>query len=257
MTASHLHSDIEVNLVRKGFFEYLGISGTVRLPAGSIAVFWAAFPHRLVDFSEHAEATWITIPLGDFLTWQFPEAFARTVLSGRILKCGALRGHPGLELSRQWEDDLNGKTAPARRTAAGLEIRAYLLRWIEEAAPTQAKRENRPSSPTLAKVAQIAEHLAIAYKEEIRISNVARMAGWRPEYATTAFRKILGLSIQKYLAALRVAHAQNLLLTTEMHALEIGFASGFNSASCFYAAFQQHCGTSPRKWKTSLAHCHQ
>jgi transcriptional regulator GlxA family with amidase domain len=55
--------------------------------------------------------------------------------------------------------------------------------------------------------------------------------------------------ILDYLTQYRVAHAQRLLVTTDLPVLEIALACGFNSLSRFYAAFKKICGRSPRTYR--------
>ena len=60
------------------------------------------------------------------------------------------------------------------------------------------------------------------------------------------------LSSHAYLTQYRVAHAQQLLLTTEQSISEIALASGFSSLSRFYAAFREICNDSPKHYRQSL-----
>jgi transcriptional regulator GlxA family with amidase domain len=54
------------------------------------------------------------------------------------------------------------------------------------------------------------------------------------------FRKQCGASVWEYLTRLRVAHAQRLLITTNLKVLDVAMESGFGSVAPFYAAFAAH-----------------
>jgi len=67
----------------------------------------------------------------------------------------------------------------------------------------------------------------------------------------SVLRRRLNMTLGAYVTRLRVAHAQWLLLTTELPVLEVGFAAGFKSAAPFYEAFQKQLAQSPGHFRTS------
>jgi AraC family transcriptional regulator, melibiose operon regulatory protein len=73
-----------------------------------------------------------------------------------------------------------------------------------------------------------------------------------PTYAMHLFRETFGVSIIDYLTQHRIAHAQQLLATSDKSVMEIALESGFNSVSRFYTAFNAICGKSPRAYRESL-----
>ena len=73
-----------------------------------------------------------------------------------------------------------------------------------------------------------------------------------PNYAMQLFRKCTGRTIVAYLTQYRVAHAQQLLLTTDQSISDVALASGFSSLSRFYAAFREICNDSPKHYRQSL-----
>jgi transcriptional regulator GlxA family with amidase domain len=68
----------------------------------------------------------------------------------------------------------------------------------------------------------------------------------------TIFREAFGVGIVDYVTQHRVAHAQQLLATGDLNVLDVAMQSGFGSASRFYEAFKQVCGTTPLAYRREL-----
>ena len=95
----------------------------------------------------------------------------------------------------------------------------------------------------------MATYVAGHYTQLVRLEQVAREASLRPDYATTLFKRVCGLSVMDYVTQHRISHAKRLLLTTDSKVLDIALRSGFGSSSRFYEAFAQWCGQSPRQYR--------
>src|SRR5580704_7475208 len=80
----HRHHGIELNFLERGSLTYL-FAGTRRtLREGSLAVFWATFPHRVVEVCGDPVFYYLHIPLSTFLQWQLPANLTAAVLGGAI-----------------------------------------------------------------------------------------------------------------------------------------------------------------------------
>ncbi|MER3443431.1 MAG: hypothetical protein C4333_04640 [Meiothermus sp.] len=105
-----------------------------------------------------------------------------------------------------------------------------------------------PSSRAARMAAFLAEH----HTRPVRPAEAARMVGLNPNYAAGLFLRHFGMTPTDYLTALRVAHAQRLLLSSELGVLEVALESGFGSPSRFYAAFTRLVGESPGAFRRRL-----
>nr|WP_246813039.1 helix-turn-helix transcriptional regulator [Rhizobium changzhiense] len=83
------------------------------------------------------------------------------------------------------------------------------------------------------------------YADPVGVADLARLAGMHPSIANSAFRKILGISVNEYLTRHRIARAMQLLTDTEDPVLQIGFDCGFGSSSRFYEIFKERTGRPP------------
>ena len=67
------------------------------------------------------------------------------------------------------------------------------------------------------------------------------------------FRKTTGKTFVEYLGELRVSHACNLLVDTDLSILQIALRSGFNNLSNFNRRFLKLKGVTPREYRTQFA----
>ena len=75
---------------------------------------------------------------------------------------------------------------------------------------------------------------------------LARKAGMNPSYFSQKFRERMGMPFIKYLSALRVERAAQLIAFTAQPLTEIAFACGFRSLSQFNRTFKSVTGSTPR-----------
>ncbi len=81
---------------------------------------------------------------------------------------------------------------------------------------------------------------------------IASTVNLHPNYAMQLFRTYTGRTIVSYLNQYRIAHAQQLLLTTDKSVIDIAYESGFNSLSRFYAVFRKTCRLSPARYRQTV-----
>lgn len=260
MQGPHQHDDIEVNLVTEGRMRYLFGGTPVDVAAGQVAIFWATMPHRLINSPQNNRAyvCWLHLPLPVVLQWGLPETAVNGLLSGQPVLRSASDGHR-LDAASfvRWATDLRGGS-PELRDVVHLEIQAQLRRLF--AAAGNGARATAPPSATKgaeSHVTVMAQYAASHFREAVSVSDVARAANLHPNYAMGVFHEVLGTTIGNYLTHWRVADAQRLLITTAMTANQVAAATGFGSASSFYAAFAHSCRMPPgeyrRRYRTGTA----
>ena len=113
--------------------------------------------------------------------------------------------------------------------------------------------EDTASSSELSPVERMASFIADHYTEPLPIARIAREVHLHPNYAMSLFRNNYAISIVDYITQYRIAHAQRLLVTTELNVSQIAIESGFGSVSRFYTAFKAACEQSPGEYRASLS----
>ena len=82
---------------------------------------------------------------------------------------------------------------------------------------------------------------------------VAELLGCNPRYLTTRFTLIVGARMHAYLVRLRVAHASQLLMESDVPIKEAAYLSGFRGNGALARAFRRHVGVSPGEYRRIFA----
>lgn len=96
---------------------------------------------------------------------------------------------------------------------------------------------------------RVLEFVLLHFRKEIRIDQIASIAGMAPAAFCRYFRKRTGKSFVEYLNELRISHARKLLTQADLSVGQVGFECGFNNISHFHRQFRQHTGTTPMRYQ--------
>jgi AraC-like DNA-binding protein len=107
--------------------------------------------------------------------------------------------------------------------------------------PVVADREVKLRRAT----AFIGEH----FTGRLRMSDVARVAGFAPSHFSRLFKQRHGATFERYVLVRRLDRAKELLRNTDMSIERISHQSGFGSPLYFYEAFRRAVGTTPSAFR--------
>jgi two-component system response regulator YesN len=93
------------------------------------------------------------------------------------------------------------------------------------------------------------EYIQKNYAEPLRLSDVAKVAGFSTTYFCEIFKQRQGMTFREHLSSLRLGHARELLESTDLSASHVAELSGFRSLSYFSRAYRDAFGRSPRQWR--------
>lgn len=250
MSATHIHGHIEINYLEGCSMTYLTAGGTVAVPPNRVVVFWGQLPHRVVEVNGDGMETAVYVPFGDMVRWPLPERFSRVLMNGAFLY--ARQSDPldaGL-FNRWFEDARSGDKALLAITFD--EVQQRLRRFVhagwEERLADGDSRARMPMR-SLWRVEAMTRFIADRYTQSINVDDVAGHAGVSGAYAMALFSKTMGIPIGRYIARLRLGHAQALLVDTDAAVTAIAMDSGFRSISRFYEAFSEEFGTTPHAYR--------
>lgn len=254
----HSHNEIELLLLEQGAGTWLMGGEILQFKPRRMVVFWALRPHQLVKSSKETVINCLTIPLTVFNSWDLPENISQLLRSGHIV---AEPDDAMFALDRRnfsnWHSDLKGSDR-ARQKLALLEIKARLGRLAihvkdhPEAGMAPSSRPGLLNHSYFDKISKIADMVSRQFSQPITVPQIAAAVGMHPSSATKMFKKICGMNLIHYLTQHRILHAQRLLATGDMKILDVAMASGYRSASRFYASFKEFCGVSPQEFRTSF-----
>lgn len=96
---------------------------------------------------------------------------------------------------------------------------------------------------------KIKEYVAAHYMEDLRLDDIARMAGMAPSAFSRFFRQQSGRTLTEYVIDIRLGNAARLLVDSPMTIADICYACGFNNLSNFNRTFKAHKGNTPREFR--------
>lgn len=255
MVRSHRHDDLELNFVLRGRLDYLFGGECISVPAGYVAMFWGATPHRLIESpsDESVDSCWLHIPLSIVLSWGLSTRNLNDVLQGRpvIVPIGAAgRDVESMFMCwmRELDDEEDGKTT------ALIEAHALVRRLLgyhrrSTAQASALTLAGSAASESMRRVTAMAQFIVANFRAPMTNADVAEAVHLNKHYAMSLFRQSVGATLGDYLTRCRVSEAQRLLVTTTLSASEVAHAAGFGSQSSFYAHFAKMCDSSPGEYR--------
>src|SRR5262245_32307534 len=103
----------------------------------------------------------------------------------------------------------------------------------------------QPSPHLQRRILEVQAFMRENLHRDVDLNGIAREASLSPYYFSRAFTAYVGVPPYRYLIALRMERAQELLRTSELSVTQICQRVGFNSLSHFTTTFRRHTGTTP------------
>ena len=149
-----------------------------------------------------------------------------------------------VDLKKVEEAWFHSKVLEPGQYEAFVELLKIFARHIGEAA------EHTEDEPPKAAFLQKALHYIDTHQQEdLRIEGIAKALNLSVFYFCKVFRKATGKTFTQYLAEVRVAKAENLLLNPHVRISEVAFESGFQSITHFNRVFKKLTGKNPSDFR--------
>lgn len=128
-------------------------------------------------------------------------------------------------------------------------LRKYTSDYLKEFMDRIYRDKMKEDTPIIRSVKQyINEH----YKEDIKLSQIAKIAYMNPYYFSSFFKKETGQNFKHYLLEVRMKEAKKLLFETDMKTYEIAKEVGYNDVRSFTDKFREVYGGSPSSLKKEI-----
>lgn len=102
------------------------------------------------------------------------------------------------------------------------------------------------------KLRQVNDFITENFADDIRLSELAQVAGMSEFHFAREFKRATGTSPHQYLIKFRVERAKTLLAKQELPLIEVGLQSGFSHQSHFTRLFRKVTGMTPNHYRSSF-----
>ena len=94
-----------------------------------------------------------------------------------------------------------------------------------------------------------AQYISRRYNENVTAEDIARAAGYSPNYLSRKFKESTGVGVHEYLTFIRLQRAAVELISTNDTVTEIALRCGFSDGNYFKDAFKKKYGVTPREYR--------
>lgn len=102
------------------------------------------------------------------------------------------------------------------------------------------------------RVNKVQQYIANHFNEEIRLNQLADLAGMTPVAFSRFFHQRTGRSLSDYIIEIRLGVASRMLIDTTKMVAEICYESGFNTLSNFNRLFRKFKGCTPSEFRENF-----
>lgn len=165
-------------------------------------------------------------------------------LEERYSRCDPVISNVGFALL----GELNSQGLSGKLYAESLSnvLAVHLLRYYTREAAAPVKFYGGLTGP---KLRQVTDFIAENYADEIKLSELAQVAGMSDFHFAREFKKTTGFSPHQYLINFRIERAKAFLKQDKLTLSEVSLRSGFSHQSHFTRLFRKVTGTTPKLFR--------
>ncbi|MDB5240992.1 MAG: AraC family transcriptional regulator [Spirosoma sp.] len=254
----HYHPEYELTYIIRGDGRRFVGDHVESFVAGDLILIGPDMPHFWRSDEDYyqsestLEAEWVVV--------QFPVAFTQNVLTNlpeaRAVADLLNKARYGVRFSPV----VSALVAPAIEeltSQTGLKQVLSVLHILDQLAADQTAQllasdgcQLAPGTAETERMKRVFEFILNHFREEIRVEQIASIAGLAPAAFCRYFKRRTRKSFVEYLNELRIGHARKLLTNVDLSVGQIGQECGFNNISHFHRQFKLHTGMTPLRYQT-------
>ena len=260
----HYHPEYELTYIQRSAGRRLVGDNIDNYRSGDLVLLGPNLPHSWRSESSAASPKRSARRLHKAIVIQFKESFLGDgfLESPELMRVSALlqRSTRGLHITGRTRDGVSDRML-GMKSLSRFDRLLELLRILETLAT--ASRAVRVISRTTCAPApdarsqerfdRVFSYLHENYTGSISQPEVAKRVCMSSSGFSRFFRRTTGKTFVEYLGELRISHACNLLIETDLSILETSLQSGFNNLSNFNRKFLKLKGTGPAAYRSQYA----
>lgn len=99
---------------------------------------------------------------------------------------------------------------------------------------------------------EILDYIDNHYMENLSLQSLADVFSLSKEHLSRTFKTYMDTTFKKYLTSIRLHHAYQMLVDSDLSILQIALDNGFSDARAFSSAFYNYYGEHPLKYRKSI-----
>ena len=255
----HYHPEYELTYIAQGCGRRFLGDHVESFTAGDLVLIGPDMPHFWRSDDEYYQpASTLT---AEWVVLQFPGAFAQQVLQN-LPEASAItnllaRARYGLRFSTEASVQISN-AIDRLTTQTGLEQVLSTLHILNQLATDRDAYllasegyQLAPGAAETERMKRVLEFTLASFRDEIRIEQIASIAGMAPAAFCRYFKKRTRKTYVEYLNELRIGHARKLLTDADLSVGQVGLECGFNNISHFHRQFKLNTGMTPLRYQTT------
>jgi AraC-like DNA-binding protein len=200
-------------------------------PTGALGVLkeWIARSAELEGVTPDVLRSWVAAEI----------LFALNVVGERRLSDG----------STDWLEIFGQTSFDELLSMAAIHEQSYLVLWLERLLARVFDQVNVPRTSGRHILKLVETYIQEHYAEDLSLTKVAEAVFVSPFYISHLFHREHGTTFLKYVTAIRIAKARQLLLATSLQVSEIAALVGYGTAKNFRCAFKRVVGVTPTEFR--------
>lgn len=234
----HWHTSVEIFTVLEGKLTFFLNEEECPLEAGEFLIINSNEIHS-IHAPEQNKTVVLQIPLKQFEGYFTAQRFIRFCRNRKEKEMS-----PN-EKDRQFAERIRKLYQVYSEKEVGYEFRTcslyyeimYLL--VTRYRETEVQERELLHSRRLDALSKITRYMREHYREELKLTQVASMFGYSPEYLSRMFRKYAKVNFKTYLQDIRMAYAYRELMNTDKTISQIALDHGFCGSRGFSKEFKK------------------
>lgn len=99
---------------------------------------------------------------------------------------------------------------------------------------------------------RVLDVLEMSLSNKMSVADIAKKAGYNPEYFSRTFKKLTGISPSSYLASVRISMAAQKLADPGVAISDVAAECGFDDANYFSRLFKKETGKTPSEFRNMI-----
>jgi AraC-like DNA-binding protein len=252
LSRPHIHNCLEIGYCHKGKGLFKVGGKVLPYKAGDIAIINSREAH-IAYFIVDCIWSWLYLEPGKFLaSSSLDVALVDTDRLGGADFVNIIPGKDNPEAESLLMHIM--KEVKERKNFYRSAVRGLVLAFMAclhriRAAKSASRGPTSEVSDQIERIGPALEYIQAQFRRKLSVEAIAKRANMSPTNFSRIFRRILGVSPHKYIAAFRINMACAALKGTVKSVEVIAYESGFEDPSAFSRAFKQSMGTAPGEWR--------